>query len=100
MTASEYFKQKFGNKLEASDSWVIRFAEEFAEILIKEQKQILSLSSVSDCLMAKTKGALDVESERMTDQRLSAVQQAKSTGKFLAIKGIRDGVTNGHYNST
>ena len=61
--------------------------------------KLCDLFSVSDCLMAKTKGALDVERERMTDRRLSAVQQAKSTGKFLAIKGIRDGVTNGYYNS-
>jgi len=31
MTAEDYFEQKFGNKLKASDSWVIRFAEEYAQ---------------------------------------------------------------------
>lgn len=30
-TAEDYFEKKFGNKITASESWVIRFAEEYAE---------------------------------------------------------------------
>ena len=29
ISAAEYFEQKFGNKITANDSWVIRFAEEY-----------------------------------------------------------------------
>ena len=31
MTAEELFLQKFGNKLTSNESWVIRFAEEYAQ---------------------------------------------------------------------
>jgi len=30
-TAEDYFKKKFGNELKSNDSWVIRFAQEYAE---------------------------------------------------------------------
>lgn len=32
LTAEELFLKKYGNKITASESWVIRFAEEFAEL--------------------------------------------------------------------
>jgi hypothetical protein len=31
LTAEKYFEEKFGNQLKATDSWVVRFAEEYAE---------------------------------------------------------------------
>ena len=36
MTAEELFLSKYGNKITASESWVIRFAEEYAEIVLDE----------------------------------------------------------------
>ncbi len=32
MNAEELFLQKYGNKITASESWVIRFAEEYAKL--------------------------------------------------------------------
>ena len=37
MTAEELFLQKYGNKITAAESWVIRFAEEFAGITSTEE---------------------------------------------------------------
>ncbi len=35
-TAADLFLEKYGNKITASDSWVIRFAEEHAEQVNRE----------------------------------------------------------------
>lgn len=32
MNAEELFLQKYGNKITSSESWVIRFAEEYAQL--------------------------------------------------------------------
>lgn len=34
MNAEELFLQKYGNKITASESWVIRFAEEYAKLKV------------------------------------------------------------------
>lgn len=34
MSAEDFFLQKYGNKITASESWVIRFADEYAKIKI------------------------------------------------------------------
>lgn len=41
-TAEELFLEKFGNKITASESWVIRFAEEYANQLHSEVKPVQS----------------------------------------------------------
>lgn len=38
MTAEEYFLSKFGNKITATESWVIVFAEEYATQKTKDLK--------------------------------------------------------------
>lgn len=34
MNAEEFFLQKYGNRITASESWVIRFAEEYAKLKV------------------------------------------------------------------
>ena len=38
MDAEQLFLQKYGNRIIASESWVIRFAEEYAAIFCEEQR--------------------------------------------------------------
>jgi hypothetical protein len=47
MTAEELFLEKYGNKITAGESWVIRFAEEYAKIKLNE---VLPQAAVSGSL--------------------------------------------------
>ena len=39
MTATKLFLEKYGNKITASESWVIRFAEEYAKQEVNKIKR-------------------------------------------------------------
>jgi hypothetical protein len=49
MNAEELFLKKFGNKMSAMESWVIRFAEDYAVMKLEEKKE-LAQSIVSNSL--------------------------------------------------
>ena len=38
MTAEEYFLKKYGNKITANDSWVIKLAKEYIQLIEIELK--------------------------------------------------------------
>jgi hypothetical protein len=52
MNAEDLFLKKFGNKMSAMESWVIRFAEDYAKIKLEEQKE-LAQSSVIDSAVSR-----------------------------------------------
>ncbi len=64
MNAEELFLQKYGNKITASESWVIRFAEEYAKLKVDAVlRQPDVIKSVCDSFVVRHKYSSDATCE-------------------------------------
>lgn len=80
MTAEEFFKHKFGNELKSTDSWVIRFAEEFAN----QSKWV----SVNDSVPEKSGCVLTIM-ENTQDQYISFYRNDRNTFEVYGLGRIQ-----------
>jgi hypothetical protein len=78
ISAEDFFEQKFGNKLKVTDSWVIRFAEEYATLKLSESKQQLPV--VKDLEYDTTK-SMEVRSRYETEEN-TTLYYDKIVGTF------------------
>lgn len=61
MNAEELFLQKYGNKITASESWVIRFAEEYAKLKVDA---VLRQPDVIKSVCVDCKDEFEAQTER------------------------------------
>ncbi len=88
MNAEELFLEKYGNKITASESWVIRFAEEYAALKVKEAQ---SEQPTKDIPFLKHHD----KDKPMTDDELKPFQQPTKEGELIEkIQSIILGLTD------
>lgn len=87
ITAEKLFLSKYGNKITASESWVIRFAEEYAEEKTKELQERLSnaLDVITENKLESNKKISDLQS------RLDVATKALENG-IIVLQVLSDHV--------
>ncbi len=71
-----FFKSKYGNELKASDSWVLRFAEEYAQFKTEELKK--EVKRLKGSLNVWVKGATIGEIKETQDKVKKYLQPTKT----------------------